>query len=225
MESVGYEITTASFSADEFTEIISEYTGKAKLFTTAYIVPGKGGESKAKTISTRAETLIQAVLPQMSMNSEKLFQELKNISGIGDFLASQTLFDCFWHEAFCKSNPLYILGPGAVRGAFKIGLSSKGSGNLLMHEAKYVLHQAMDAIQASDYPFATANGKIIPLNFADVQNTLCETDKWFRLIHPELSAGKNAPTKIKNKYRPGEAIDYTVPGWWIGEDGLVQVDR
>lgn len=216
-----------TFKAEEFTKLIAEYSGKDKLFTSAYVVPEKSGESKAKTIAERAGVLTRVLFRTggISQKGEQLLYVLKEIPGIGDFLGSQVVFDLLWHEAFKDWKPLYILGVGAVRGAFKLSLIPNAN-KVTPQEAEYALKKALEIVQESDYPYVTANNfKNVELCPADIQNTFCEIDKRFRLTHPELQVSKSSPTKIKNVYKPRAAIEYKVPGWWVGAEGIIAVDR
>ena len=226
LKSKGYLLEFKSFKAGEFTELIAEYTGKDKLFTSAYVVPGKGGESKAKTIAWRANELTETLYSYKGINNKgsNLLLVFKRIPGIGDFLGSQVVFDLLWHEAFKDWKPLYILGVGAVRGAFKLGLIPNAN-KVTPQEAEYALKKALEVVQQSEYPYATANGENVELNPADIQNTFCETDKWFRITHPELQVSKSSPSRIKNVYKPRAAIEYKVPGWWVGAEGIVNIDK
>jgi hypothetical protein len=220
-----------TFNPGHLTTLIGEYSGEQKLFTTAYVVPGKAGESKAKTIADRSLQLIKSLkldqgytLADLELNNSSiLFQTLTELPGIGDFLGSQVIFDLLWHESFKDYQPLFTLGVGAKRGAFKLGLISNIN-KVTSDDAEYALKTAKDALNQSSYPYARSLDQDVPLNFADIQNTFCEVDKWFRKIHPEISAGRSAPTNIKNKYRPGSPIEYKIPGWWVGAGGLVKLD-
>lgn len=225
LKSKSYLLEFKSFNAGEFTKLITDYTSKDKLFTSAYVVPGKTGESKAETIAWRASVLTRVLFKTggISQKGEQLLYVLKEIQGIGDFLGSQVVFDLFWHEAFKDWQPLYILGVGAVRGAFKLGLIPNAN-KVTPKEAEYALKKALEVVHESDYPYATANKQDVELNPADIQNTFCETDKWFRLTHPELQVSKSSPTRIKNVYKPRAAIEYKVPGWWVGAEGIVSID-
>ena len=229
LKSRDYCIEFKSFNAKEFTKLITEYTGKEKLFTSAYVVPGNSGESKAETIAWRARGLKNVLvnikqLGGIPNKAEHLLYVLKEISGIGDFLGSQVVFDLLWHEAFKDWKPLYILGVGAVRGAFKLGLIPNAN-KATPEEAEYAIKKALEVIQQSEYPYATANQQNVELNPADIQNTFCETDKWFRITHPELQVSKSSPTRIKNVYKPRAAFEYKVPGWWVGLEGIVSIDK
>lgn len=211
-----------NLSYTDIPDAVSQYTGKAKLFTHAYMVPpGKPGEPKAIAIMRRCAELQlesnQAVLNRAIRDKDinAVFRLLKSISGIGDFLASQCCFDLLWHESTAGWEHLYALGVGAIRGQKKIGFPPG---------AKACLDAAYDLIK-DGYPYVYANGQPVPVFPADVQNTFCESDKWFRLVRPDIHTSAKAPKKIKNKYTPGKAIDYHVPGYWVGTNGLVQLDN
>jgi len=199
-------------------KMIQEYQGAAKLFTSAYVVPGKAGETKGQTIINRTIALVgcKGLLKVAIANKDinEVYKILTNINGIGGFLGSQVCFDFLWHESTEGWEPLYQLGVGAIRGATKMGLNPKKPQDSL-ETAKKVL---------TDYPYAYANGQPVPLFPADIQNTFCESDKWFRLVRPDIKTSASAPTTIKNKYKPGSEIQYKVPGFWVGTKGLVVVD-
>lgn len=230
LKSRDYFPETKTFNPEQFTQLISEYSGEGKLYTTAYMVPpGNPGEPKAKAIAERTVALTKSLNLDIDgellniRSGSQLFEQLTKIQGIGDFLASQVVFDLLWHESFKDTQPLYALGVGAVRGAFKLGLIHRAGGKVSFDYAEYALKTALEWVNLSEYPYAKADGLNIPLNVADIQNTFCETDKLFRKLHPEISAGKSAPTKIKNTYKPGAPIDYQVLGWWVDKSGLIRV--
>lgn len=199
--------------------------GDPKLFTSAYVVPGAKGESKVTTIAKRCINFIERIDKIKKAynldNLQNIYDQLKLIPGIGQFLASQVLFDFFWVNA----GDLAILGTGAIRGAYKLGLISSPSG-VTSNESFLVLCRCAKEIRNAGLDkLITANGKPVPLEFGDIQNTLCEFDKIMRVWHPNVVAGKSAPTKIKNVYKPGTAIDYVVPGAWVdSKEKFVRID-
>lgn len=206
--------------------------GKEPIFTHAYVVPGKQGELKLQTIINRCKHF-KRLHSEGAFNScfilrqpiSSIFGTLKNISGIGDFLASQICFDLLWHKSTQGWTPLYQLGVGAVRGAYKLGLISSLKPS--KHEIVDALNLALGVISGGGYQYLYANNKPIFLNIADVQNTFCEFDKYMRLVSPEVKAGGNSPTRIKAKYKPNlEPINYMVPGWMVSsEQDLIEVSK
>ena len=53
-----------------------------------------------------------------------------------------------------------------------------------------------------------------PLQLIDCQNLFCETDKYARIAHPEVS-GKSGRTRIKQHFRPiARPITYWYPPKW-----------
>lgn len=169
------------------------------IFTSAYIVPGKKGEPKIQTVANRLEAfrdLSQAL--DSASDMQEIFCILKQIDGIGNFLASQTCFDFAWHNSASKLGELNAFGPGAERGIAKLGIADKN-----------ILSTLQDTI-LNCKDFRKLN---VALSLADVQNTLCEFDKWCRIILPTLSIG---PAKIKCKYKPGNPFKpkYMANGVW-----------
>jgi hypothetical protein len=216
-----------SFSFEDFNNYFLKSSGSSKMFTNAYVVPGKSGESKGQTIHNRClqlnayeETLQKAVNLQ---RIDLLFDTLKILPGIGDFLASQVCFDFLWHSSTKDWKPLYVLGTGAIRGATKLSLIQAAKPNKF--DCMAALNQAFEYV-IEDYPFLSANGVKIYPNIADIQNTFCESDKFLRLVRPDLKTSNTAPTRIKNVYKPKEAIDYCVPGHWVNSAStLVPIDQ
>ncbi|MEH1775081.1 nucleotide kinase domain-containing protein [Nostoc sp.] len=185
-------------------------------FTSAYMVPGKKGEDKLQTVHHRCLEFIKCQDKlQLCIDMKDislLFENLKSITGIGDFLASQVCFDFLWHRCTASWQPLYVLGCGAVRGANTLGL---------INTQKPAFHQSLGAINEAynliinDFSFITANGISVPLFPADIQNTFCEIGKFLRA------------SGTKCKYKPcGLPIDYKVPGHWVQSDkDLVEIDK
>ena len=218
------ELTPDTFSPEEFISCLNDYKGARKLFTNAYMLPGKVNESKIVTTTNKISCLLKDINSNLKhideMESRELFNFLKKIPGVGDFLASQVVFDCLWHIAFKDLKPLYQLGIGAKRGAWKLGLVKS---HLTKSEEEYktAISKASEALMYNWSNLVVSNHNIYP-HVADIQNTFCEVDKWFRVTHPEIILpGKKSTSRIKNKYIPSsEPVEYHIPGWWCGKNDI-----
>ncbi|QSJ20082.1 hypothetical protein JYQ62_16040 [Nostoc sp. UHCC 0702] len=226
---------SSEFNSPHFGTYVSTEHSSGRLFTNAYVVPGKTGQSKVETIHQRCLVLnnkinsLQGCIDRKSIMG--IFSTLQEIPGIGIFLASQICFDFLWHNSCSEWLYLPALGVGAVRGAKKLKLINENHHDPLSalsrrSAERKALLLAFDNIKQSEFPYVTANNKPVPLQIADIQNTFCEFDKYMRLIQPEVKTSNNAPTRIKNRYKPGEQIDYIVPGHWVSSsEKLVPIDR
>lgn len=220
-----FNVSLNTFNAEVFITLLSEYSGDLKLFTNAYMIPGKRGEAKIITITRKIINFIEnSKLFKNLQSGYEIFHKLKCLDGMGDFLASQVVFDCLWHESFKDVERLYALGVGAKRGAFKLGLTNKL--NTSYDEGFKALLTAKQALGESNFtPLTIGDTKIYP-DFSDIQNTFCEVDKYFRIIHPEIITNKKQTEKqsrIKNKYKPGKSkFDIYIPGWFVSKSGLIK---
>jgi hypothetical protein len=185
-------------------DMVSTYNSKQlPLFTSAYVVPGKAGEPKALTIANRCRALsdLDLKLAIEARNINSIYEQLKTIDGIGDFLASQVCFDFLLHESTAGWEPLYALGVGAVRGAKKLGLDPT--------KPEECLKQVLDIVDMSPFKYLIAKGQLVKLSPADAQNTLCEFDKFCRIACPELASDRK---NIKGRHSPNpDKLSYVIP--------------
>lgn len=210
-----YVLSSKVYKTKFFVDCLREYKGTQKLFTPAYMVPGKPGEEKIVTISRKISYFLGLNFSDNDFtDGQKLFTKLKTIPGMGNFLSSQVVFDCFWHKNFKHTSRLYQLGIGAERGASKLGFSSNSGSKEILEFLKYKIHT-----DTTFNPITYNNLMYFP-DYADLQNTLCEFDKYMRLVRPDI--GK--PMRIKNKYKPGKQFKTFFPGHFFGEENLDLVE-
>jgi alpha-glutamyl/putrescinyl thymine pyrophosphorylase clade 1 len=198
-------------------EFIETYSGEEKLFTSAYMVPGKKGEKKAVTILKRfklLETYKSELVRHIDFKSiNGIYKTLLLIPGISDFLASQVCFDFLWHDSTSGWEPLYQLGKGAKEGVRKLGLTG---------DAETAIKQASMVLTDANFPNLVVNETELLLSPSDIQNTFCEFGKVARLYLPELN-GKE--TTVKRRYKPNEKkIQYKIPAFMLSKgSGLVSL--
>lgn len=191
------------------------------LFTSAYVVPSAGkGLPKVDAVINKLEVLADNLRLEDLASSKTLFDRLRSIKGMGDFLASQVVFDLQWQGDLYQD--LFILGVGAKEGAYKLGfLDTPTSTNA--DKAKECLLTLQGVLEEEKIGLYY-DGDYIQPRLADVQNTLCEFNKYTRVSRPDvLIGGKNK--KIKARYTPNlkDELEYVIPGWWVGKQGLVRL--
>lgn len=203
---IKYELTLANYNCNDFNAYLQQ--DKVKLFSGAYMtLPLNGDNDRVYSMCRKAGFFAERFKAgSIDLKSaDGLFASLKQLPGMGDFLSSQVVYDFEWFdEGFFKS-PLYVLGCGAVRGAWKLGLNPNNPKTVL-DTLKGVWEENLTDCYLGSYPPAPA----------DLQNTLCETDKAFRMLHPEITKNGFPKAKLKPyKSRGGiHSFDKTYPPFW-----------
>ena len=150
-----------------------------------------------------------------SESLKELFENLRALPLIGDFMAYQIAVDFNYSEVFDFSeNDFTIAGPGAVRGIRKCfeNIGDKGNDYVI----KYMVENQNKEFERLGLKFRNLFGR--PLHAIDCQGLFCETDKYTRVAFPELKSNRK---KIKAKYKPtGKSINLFYPPKWKINDGI-----
>lgn len=130
---------------------------------------------------------------------------------IGKFLAYQYITDLNYSELVNFSEAEFTVpGPGARDGIRKC-FSSLG-GLTETDIIKLMADRQELEFERLGLDFKTLGGR--HLQYIDIQNIFCETDKYSRIAHPELM-GISGRTKIKQLFKPNfEKINYVFPPKW-----------
>ena len=155
-----------------------------KVFTGAYIINGARGGSKTKqvvdNIDTLAEDAIDIVVPY---SMEETFENLQGYPGLGSFMAGQIVADLRWTKAMREPSDRLEwapIGPGSRRGMRRL-LGKPAQGSMTQKEFAPLLHNLVSH-------FADVQQRIFndrQLEAMDVQNCLCEFDKYSRVLNGE----------------------------------------
>jgi len=213
--------------ADEICNVLNTaFSEKITLYSAAYIMPSAksafGHQRKHQNhIELMKKIMSNEFLDKLrSANSfEQLYSHLKSLNGIGSFLAYQYAIDLNYSNYFNFSeNDFVQAGPGAIDGIHKcfldIGDYSYADVIALMVELQ---DQAFDRL---DLSFQTLWGR--KLHLIDCQNLFCETDKYCRVVHPEIIVGSGR-SRIKQIYRPKHSSqELFFPPKWQLSDGKNQ---
>lgn len=156
-----------------------------------------------------------------SKTLKELFEKLKTLPLIGNFMAYQIAIDINYSEVFgFDENDFTIAGPGAERGIKKCFLDTEGKSN------EYII-QFMVESQEKEFKRRGLNFKSLwgrPMHAIDCQGWFCETDKYSRAKFPDLKSNR---TRIKTHYKPvNDKIEYFYPPKWkINKVGPCSQDR
>jgi hypothetical protein len=144
------------------------------------------------------------------------FDLLRSYPTLGDFLAYQFATDINYSEVTNFSEMDFVVpGPGAKSGIRKC---FSNLGGLSEEEVIFLVAKHQDEeFDRLGIRFERIGNR--PLQLIDCQNLFCETDKYARIVHPDV-AGIGARKRIKQQFRPnGEPVNYMFPPKW----GLNQI--
>lgn len=170
---------------------------KGKIFNAAYIV-STNGKAQDKVRYVASDVLVPAwnrrgvVRPKCGETLEKFASRLVELNGVAGFMAGQVVADVRYTtslEGAPDARTFAISGPGSRRGLNRIyGRPLEARWN----ESEW--HEKLIALQHTlivNHSIEDACGE---LHAQDLQNCLCEFDKWSRAAH-----GEGTPKQI---YRP-----------------------
>jgi len=158
--------------------------------------------------------MLEDNLPERIENSndmEEGYRLLLSYPMIGQFLAYQYITDINYSEVTNYSETEFTMpGPGAKDGIKKCFID-KGS-----YSDSDIIKLMTDR-QDNEFERLNLDFKFLgkrKLQFIDIQNIFCETDKYSRVAHPGLM-GISGRTKIKQKFKKNKnSIDIFYPPKW-----------
>lgn len=188
------------------------------IYSPAYIIPsGKtsfGSSNKCLNHLSLIEHILRAgILDRLlgARSLEGLYTTLLQIPTLGPFLAFQFAIDLNYTPAFRFDEDEFVVpGPGAKSGIRKcLGACDRWNYVEFVHSLTENQDRFFDFY---DLNFKTLFGR--QLKLVDVQNLLCEFDKYARIVYPE-SLVPGDRSRIKRKYNPnGRRINYWFPPKW-----------
>lgn len=151
-----------------------------KVFTAAYIIPGREGQSKLESVVETTTEAMHGHLTILSESSaEATWYALQQVRGLGEFLAGQVVADIAgtdagrsWRDAASWAP----LGPGSRRGMNR--LLGRGPEQTMPQLAFDDLLRALTAVLKPRIADIWTDRGLIAM---DLQNCLCEFDKYRRL--------------------------------------------
>lgn len=169
-----------------------------RVWNGAYMMQGERGEAKHHTYLKIIDQMVRDRLfdeiPHLPDKPARVFNLLRGYPRIADFLAMQFTTDIgytsavTWHE-----DQFVVAGHGAVRGARK-ALPYLVTGK---PRPEYLIAYLWQSQEASlpDFPWLGGTRR---LSLMDIQNCLCEFDKYTRVAHPEWepAGGAKQPKQL-----------------------------
>jgi len=144
-----------------------------------------------------------------SKTLKELFETLRELPLIGNFMAYQIAIDFNYSEVFnFDENDFTIAGPGAERGIKKCFIDTDGKSS--DYVIQYMVENQEKEFKRLGIKFKGLWGR--PMHAIDCQGWFCETDKYSRVKFPELKSNR---VKIKAQYKPSSTkIEYFYPPKW-----------
>lgn len=214
------EISYSSYNYERYNQLMMErISANKRIYSAAYIMPsGKsyfGFDKKHQNNLKLLEYMMNSGLSQQiarAKSLKELYEILLNYPTLGSFLAFQFAIDINYSELCDFSEMSFVVaGPGAKNGIRKCFGDIKGYN--YEDVIKYVAEKQGEEFEKRGLCFKTLFGR--ELQLIDCQNLFCETDKYARVAHPEIS-GMNDRKRIKQKYanRSLEKIEFFYPPKW-----------
>jgi len=198
------EISYDSFKVSIYDKILLKLLDKGQaIYSGAYIMPsGKnffGYEKKHKNHLLLLKKMMQENLPKKIEQSnimQRGFELLKSYPSIGDFLAYQYIIDINYSNITNYSESEFVIpGPGAKSGIRKCFTDLGGLSEVEI--IKLMMDRQDIEFERLELKFERIGNR--PLQLIDCQNIFCETDKYARMMHPEIK-GTSDRMRIKQVF-------------------------
>lgn len=220
LENILGEISYRTYDYNIYNQLLMrKIINKERIYSAAYIMPSgkscfgfnKKHQNNLKLLENMMQTGIAKKIAK-AKSLKELYEILLSYPTIGSFLAYQFAIDINYSELCDFSEMSFVIaGPGAKNGIIKCFKDLKG----LKYEdiIEYVTERQEEEFEKRGLKFKTLFGR--KLQMIDCQNLFCETDKYARIAHPEIS-GLYDRKRIKQQYirRNLENIDYFYPPKW-----------
>jgi hypothetical protein len=174
--------------------------GGNKVFTGAYIVDAGRGGSKIDKVVGDVEHVATNIAIDDTQSMRCAHAALMGCPGIGSFMAGQIVADLRWvlwwpldPEDAMTWAPI---GPGSCRGMRRM-LGREANGPMTQAEFEPLLCQLMEKMRAGK----TLASIMRRLEAMDVQNCLCEFDKYMRLLNDEGTVRSGYPGNADSSVR------------------------
>ncbi len=213
------EICVETFDVDAYKNFLdSEINRGFTLYNNAYMMASGSKEFKVTRKHHAHLMLVQMMLNdclaaklQDCSRMSEAYQLLLAYPLIGSFLAYQYVTDINYSEIVDFTETEFVIpGPGARDGIRKCFSSLSGLSETDIIKQMTERQELEFARLQLDFKWLGSR----KLQYIDIQNIFCETDKYCRVAHPNIS-GISGRTRIKQLYQPAiEAIDFMFPPKW-----------
>lgn len=220
------DISYSSYNYEKYNQLLTrKIENDERIYSAAYIMPsGKscfGFDKKHQNNLKLLEYMMKTGLANKiakTRNLRELYEMLINYPTLGSFLAFQFAIDINYSELCDFSEMSFVVaGPGAKNGIRKCFGDIKG----YEYEdvIRYVAERQNIEFEKRGLKFKSLFGRSLQL--IDCQNLFCETDKYARVVYPDI-CGLNDRKRIKQQYvnHNLKAIEYFYPPKWGINDRL-----
>ncbi len=212
-------ICEENFSVKKYNKLLdSEMNNGRVLYSNAYMMASGCGDFKVTRKHQAHMMLIDRMmkdgLPERIQDCKKMssgYDLLLQYPMIGKFLAYQYVTDINYSELTDFSESEFTIpGPGAIDGIRKC---FKALGGVTESELIKILADRQEyEFERLGLDFKNLGGR--SLQYIDIQNVFCETDKYCRVAHPDL-VGVSGRTKIKQLFKINKKpIEFVFPPKW-----------
>lgn len=208
-----------SFDADRYGETLDgAFADGRKLYTGAFILCATkafGYERKHRNHLALIEHMLGGARFARSLARARSLQdvvtELRGFPLLGPFMSYQLAIDINYSELTDFSESDYaVAGPGALRGIAKCFQDSGGLTDAELID--WITDRQEQEFARRQIEFASLYGR--RLQAIDVQNLLCELDKYARAAFPQL---KSSRSRIKARFKPSGPLPepFYPPKWGL----------
>ena len=212
-------IATDNFSVEAFVKFLNAEMNRGRtLYSNAYMMASGCKEFQVTRKHHAHMLLIEKMLkedvPQKISDCRAMkdsYQILLSYPLIGSFLAYQYATDLNYSDLtnFLETE-FTVPGPGARDGIRKCFFTLGGISETEL--IKILTDSQEHEFERLGLDFKTLGGR--PLQYIDIQNIFCETDKYCRVAHPDIKGLSNR-TKIKQVFKINEEpIKFFFPPKW-----------
>jgi hypothetical protein len=220
VDQLGDRPSCKHFNVERYSRILDHaMEARKRLYSAAYIMPSPPFGSPRKH-RNHLELLNRMMLDRASAriarasSLQSVYELLLSYPSLGGFLAFQFAIDLNYSELVDFSEMDFVVaGPGAKNGIQKCFTNAEG-----VPESEII--RLMASIAEEEFSRLGLEfqklGNTRPLQLIDCQNLFCETDKYARVAHPEVT-GTSGRTRIKQKFSPSDAPlpQFYPPKWKI----------
>nr|WP_312580102.1 nucleotide kinase domain-containing protein [Sedimentibacter sp.] len=226
MESGLREIAYSSYNYEKYNQLLTRrIQNDERIYSAAYIMPSgkscfgfdKKHQNNLKLLEYMMNTGLSKKIAQVK-NLRELYKVLLDYPTLGSFLAFQFAIDINYSELCDFSEMSFVVaGPGAKNGIIKCFRDLKG----YEYEdiIRYMAERQDVEFEKRGLKFKSLFGRSLQL--IDCQNLFCETDKYARVVHPNI-CGLDDRKRIKQQYvnRNLNKIEYFYPPKWRINDRI-----
>jgi hypothetical protein len=218
--SVG-EVSRDSYDIDAYAAVLDRMLARGeRVYSAAYILPPPpfGAVRKHRNHLLLIDHMLKSGITEKVIEARSLkdvFELIASFPSLGPFLAYQLTIDLNYTTIIdFDENDYVVAGPGARSGI------SKCFPNLDGLAAEDVIRWMVDTQEEHflelGLDFQDLFGR--PLALIDCQNLFCETDKYARVMHPDIQGIGNR-MRIKQQFAPLGMPDrpFFPPKWGINE--------